>query len=132
LTNAASAPKTDRSCGIGCLGFLVVCGIIAGVSTLFSACQASQAPPQSKTDYSAETYCEKEIARGVEHVLEQRGDIQYKHLGVGSLGNEYKVTSVINVEGIASGNRQSRWVCRIEWEESSKSWTTLEVTYTKY
>lgn len=123
--------KPDHSCGLGCLGFLVLCGIIAGISTIFTACQSSQpSPPSSKTEYSAETYCEKEIARGVQNVLNQRGDIQYKHLGVGILGNEYKVTSVVNVEGIASGNRQSRWICRIEWTESSKTWKTLGVTTT--
>jgi hypothetical protein len=96
---------------------------------MFTACQGAQPPPPaSKTDYSAESYCEKEIARGVRNLLDQRGDIQYKHLGVGSYQNEYKVTSVVNVEGLASGNRQSRWVCQIVWTESTKSWSTLKVT----
>lgn len=125
----ADSPKADHSCGLGCLAVLAICGIIAGISTMFASCQAS--PPQERSESSAEKYCEKEIERGVTNVLNQRGQIQYKHLGVGSFENEYKVTSLVNVEGIASGNRQSRWVCRIEWDESTKIWSTLAVTYSQ-
>lgn len=108
--------------GIGCL----VVGAIALAIVLISSCQGTSAP-EAKSESSAKSFCEQEIQRVAAEILELHGAFQFKHLGVGSLRNEYKVTSVINVEGLASGNRQSRWTCRLNWNEGRGGWDVLDV-----
>lgn len=109
----------------GCLGIILIVVIVAAAWSLISEWKPASNPVQSES--SAKQYCETVIGKKVFDVLGQRGNVQVQHLGVGSLGNEYKVTSIANVEGIVSGNRQSKWTCRIQWNDASSQWDQLEI-----
>lgn len=123
----ATEPKSG--CGLGCLGIIILCVIIGGISSLVSSSQANvqASAPQSRTESSAESFCEQQITDKARNALDIRGNFLFKHLGVGNNDLDYKVTSVLNAESISLESKQSRWICRLFWAESIQQWVPREV-----